>query len=94
MYFQKMIYRPHRTEGGLESGSLAHHVPGTPPPEYDSTHMEYPPDYQDALKDVILSTGMYMHKHTHMQTYAHTYVHTYIHTYIHTSRAHKNGRLE
>ena len=60
MYLQKMIYRPHHNEGGLESGSSAHHVPGTPPPEYDSTHMEYPPDYQDALKDVILSTGMYM----------------------------------
>ena len=64
MYLQKMIYRPHHNEGGLESGSSAHHVPGTPPPEYDSTHMEYPPDYQDALKDVILSTGMYMHIYT------------------------------
>ena len=64
MSLQKMIYRPRHNEGGLESGSSDHHVPGTPPPEYDSTHMEYPPDYQDALKDIILSTGMYMHKHT------------------------------
>ena len=87
MYFQKMIYRPHHTEGGLESGNLVHHVSGTPPPEYDSTHMEYPPDYQDALKDVILSTGMYMHKHTHIHAnilmpYIHIYIHTYIHIYI------------
>ena len=66
MSLQKMIYRPRHNEGGLESGSSDHHVPGTPPPEYDSTHMEYPPDYQDALKDVILSTGMYMHKYIHV----------------------------
>ena len=70
-----MIYRPHHNEGSLESGSSAHHVPGTPPPEYDSTHMEYPPDYQDALKDVILSTGMYMHIYTriYMQIYQWTW---------------------
>ena len=68
-----MIYRPHHNEGGLESGSSAHHVPGTPPPEYDSTHMEYPPDYQDALKDVILSTGMYMQIYIYTRMYMQIY---------------------
>lgn len=56
---QKMRFRVFESEAGdLQSGGSSHQPPFTPPPAYDSTHMEHPPDYQDALQDVILSTGM------------------------------------
>lgn len=55
---QKMRFRVFESEAGdLQSGGSSHQTPFTPPPAYDSTHMEHPPDYQDALQDVILSTG-------------------------------------
>jgi len=55
---QKMRFRVFESEeGDLRSGGSSHQQPFTPPPAYDSTHMEHPPDYQDALQDVILSTG-------------------------------------